>query len=93
MKNKNKFLGLAFAVCVLTGTSALAQDNSTLKNPANYKTHKAGNKAESKGESSGELTETMEAKNYKQPQTKTKTKKVRVESSAEPKRNYKMKRS
>lgn len=81
---------LAFAVFIYSSVDGFSQD-SPLQNPSNYKTQSAAKRSAVKSEGSGVLVESEEATNYKRPKQKTKTKRVSLETSANPKRNYKMK--
>lgn len=93
-KNMNsliKILGCSFVIFLGSSVEGFAQRNDNpLTHPSNYKTRSAGQRVFPKAEGTGVLTETVEASNYKRPYSKTKTQKIRLEASANPKRNYKM---
>lgn len=90
MKKLTNISVLAFAIFLLSSIDGFSQE-SPLQNPSNYKTQSAAKRAAIKSEGNGVLTESVEATNYKRPQQKTKTKRVNLETSSSPKRNYKMK--
>lgn len=88
MKNLLKW---AFVLFLFSPGEGLAQRNDNpLTHPSNYKTRSAGQRALTQADGIGVLTETVEAANYKQPHSKSKTRKVSLEASVNPKRNYKM---
>lgn len=93
-KNMNsliKILGCSLVILFGSSVEGFSQRNDNpLTHPSNYKTRSAGQRAIKKAEGTGVLTETVEAANYKQPHSKSKTRKVSLESSGSPSRNYKM---
>lgn len=91
MNSLIKILGCSFAIFFASSVEGFAQHNGNpLTHPSNYKTRSAGQRALTKADGTGVLTETAEAPNYKRPHSKSKTRKVSLETSANPKRNYKM---
>ncbi|MCD8540863.1 MAG: hypothetical protein LRY55_14655 [Leadbetterella sp.] len=91
MKNLLKILGGAFTFFLFSPGEGLAQrGDNPLTHPAHYKTRPAGQKAKAGG--TGVLAPTTEAASYKQPYSKGKSQKVSLETSVNPKRNYKMSR-
>lgn len=91
MNNLIKILGCSFVIFFGSSVEGFAQRNDNpLTHPSNYKTRSAGQRALTKADGIGVLTETVEATNYKRPHSKSKTRKVSLETSVDPKRNYKM---
>lgn len=89
MKNLLKTFGGALIFFLFSAGEGVAQHgNNPLTHPSNYKTRPSGQQALTKG--NGVLTETTEAVNYKKPHVKSKMRRVSLETSADPKRNYKM---
>ncbi len=92
MKKTIGILGLV--VGVFLSVEGMAQKStSPLQHPANYKTQSMKRSVSQTTSGTGVLVETEEAVSYKQPQTKRKTQRVSLETSGNPKRNYKMSHS
>lgn len=91
MKKTISILGLV--VGVFLSVEGMAQKStSPLQHPANYKTQSM-KRSVSQTAGNGVVVETEEAVSYKQPQAKRKTQRVSLETSSNPKRNYKMSHS
>lgn len=94
MKNLLKTFGGALIFFLFSTGEGIAQrNNNPLTHPSNYKTSPAGHPSPAKTEGNGILTEPTEAVSYKRPHIKSKTRRVSLETSAHPKRNYKWSRS
>jgi ribosomal protein S21 len=90
--NKKSFfntVGLSLVLYMFSTLSGFSQE-SPLQKFSNYKTHPAGKRVDNKSAKNGVLTESVEAENYKRPQNKRKVKRAGLETSSNPKRNYKM---